>query len=163
MSLLLLPTTKLGQGNIFTGICDSIHREGVCLGACWDTKPSLLGPDRHPPGLGRHPQDQAGTPQDQAGTPRTRQAPPQDQAGTPHPTLSDQAPPQTGRHPSWDQDGTPLPGAEHTGRYSQRAGGMHPTGMQSCINFIMFDVTFLMLATVYSLNSFSYKYHTLGL
>ena len=32
-------------------------------------------------------------------------------------------PPGPGRHP---------PGAEHTGRYGQRAGGMHPTGMQSC-------------------------------
>ena len=38
--------------------------------------------------------------------------------------------PQT-RHPP--EPGTPPPGAEHTGRYSQRAGGMHPTGMQSCI------------------------------
>ena len=28
--------------------------------------------------------------------------------------------------------GTPPPGAEHAGRYGQRAGGMHPTGMQSC-------------------------------
>ena len=25
----------------------------------------------------------------------------------------------------------PPPGAEHAGRYGQRAGGMHPTGMQS--------------------------------
>ena len=41
--------------------------------------------------------------------------PPPDQAGTP--------PRGPGRHP---------PGAEHTGRYGQRAGGMHPTGMQSC-------------------------------
>ena len=24
------------------------------------------------------------------------------------------------------------PAAEHTGRYGQRAGGTHPTGMQSC-------------------------------
>ena len=31
-----------------------------------------------------------------------------------------------------DQVGTLLPGAEHTGRYGQRAGGMPPTGMQSC-------------------------------
>ena len=41
--------------------------------------------------------------------------PPPDQAGTPPRTR--QAPPS---------------GAEHTGRYGQRAGGMHPTGMQSC-------------------------------
>ena len=66
MLFLLPPATKLGQGNIFTGICDSVHR-GVCLNACWDTT--------HPPGQDP-PLDQAGTPQDQAGTP-------QDQAGIP--------------------------------------------------------------------------------
>ena len=45
-----LPTaTKLGQGNTFTGVCDSVHR-GVCLSACWDTTPW----DQAPP-----PQDQA--------------------------------------------------------------------------------------------------------
>ena len=33
------------------------------------------------------------------------------------------------RHPSGP--GTP-PAAEHAGRYGQHAGGMHPTGMQSC-------------------------------
>ena len=27
---------------------------------------------------------------------------------------------------------TTLPGTEHAGRYGQRAGGTHPTGMQSC-------------------------------
>ena len=31
--------------------------------------------------------------------------------------------------PSWEQ--TP-PGAVHAGRYGQRAGGTHPTGMQTC-------------------------------
>ena len=37
----------------------------------------------------------------------------------------------------------PLPGpgrhppAEHTGRYSQRAGGMHPTGIQSCFSMFL--------------------------
>ena len=45
---------------------------------------------------------------------------PRDQAGTPP---QDQVPPGLGRHP---------PGAEHTERYGQRAGGMHSTGMQSC-------------------------------
>ena len=40
----LPPATKLGQGYIFTGVCDSVNR-GVCLSACWDTPRS-----RHPPG-----------------------------------------------------------------------------------------------------------------
>ena len=44
-------------------------------------------------------------------------------------TPSDQAPPRT-RHPS-PGPGT-CPCAVHAARYGQRAGGMHPTGMQSC-------------------------------
>ena len=88
--------TKLGQGNVFTGVCDSIHRGGVCLRACWDASHPLPrtrdpspfpGPGRPlPPGPGRPPQDQADPP-------RTRQTPPGKQtpvygqwaAGT-HPT-----------------------------------------------------------------------------
>ena len=72
---LLLPATKLGQDNIFTGVCDSVHRGGL---------PQCM--------LGYHP-------------------------------LRDQAPP-------------PPPRAEHIGRYGQRAGGMHPTGMQSCSEIV---------------------------
>ena len=34
------------------------------------------------------------------------------------------------RHPP---PGADPPGAEHAGRYGQRVGGMHPTGMQSCL------------------------------
>ena len=51
---LLPPATKLGQGNVFTGICDSVHR-GVCLRACRDTTPQGPGnpPDQAPlPGPG---------------------------------------------------------------------------------------------------------------
>ena len=28
-NLLLPPATKLGQGNVFTGMCDSVHRGGL--------------------------------------------------------------------------------------------------------------------------------------
>ena len=68
----LPPATKLGQGYIFTGVCDSVHREG-------DLPQCMLGYHTPPP-----------------------------------------------------VPGTPRPRAEHTGRYGQRAGGMHPTGMQCC-------------------------------
>ena len=59
-------------------------------------------------------------------------------AGIPPPSLEqtpleqtpwDHAPPQD-QGPPWDQ--APPPGAEHAGRYGQRAGGTYPTGMQSC-------------------------------
>ena len=34
--MLLPPATKLGQGYVFTGVCDSVHRGGMhgCWGAC---------------------------------------------------------------------------------------------------------------------------------
>ena len=38
---LLPPATKLGQGYIFTGVCDSVHKGGV---------PGRYPPGRHPPG-----------------------------------------------------------------------------------------------------------------
>ena len=50
---------------------------------------------------------------------------PQEQAPSPGPGT----PPRT-RHPPGP--GTPPPGTEHTGRYGQKANGMHPTGMHSC-------------------------------
>ena len=125
--LLLLPAMKLGQGNIFTGVCDSVHM-GRGLPQC------MLG--YHPPGTRHHPPG-SGTPQDQApprnkyplepgtcppepGTcpPQTRQAPPSPGPGIP------------------SGPGPPPTGTEHTGRYGQRAGGMHPTGMQSCLLLI---------------------------
>ena len=40
-SFYLPPATKLGQGYVFTGVCDSVHKGGcVCLSACWDATPS---------------------------------------------------------------------------------------------------------------------------
>ena len=49
--------------------------------------------------------------------PVTRQGPP--------PVTSQAPPPRTRQAP-------PDPRAEHTGKYGQRVGGMHPTGIQSC-------------------------------
>ena len=50
-----------------------------------------------------------------------------------------------GADPPWEQTSSPTrhppgadtpspPGAEQAGRYGQRTGGTHPTGMQSCLN-----------------------------
>ena len=62
------------------------------------------------------------------GTPPTRHPPPaQDQAPAP-----DQAPPE--QTPPRDQAPTC---AVHTGRYGQQAGGMHPTGLQSCLEYLI--------------------------
>ena len=99
---LLLPSaTKLGQGYVFTGVCDSVHRGG-CLPQC------MLGYHHHTPPPG---------------------------ADTPHPPGADtpweQTPPRS-RHRPRAAEQTP-PDTEPAGRYGQRTGGTHPTGMQSCL------------------------------
>ena len=89
------PATKLGQGYIFTGVCDSVTRRGgVCLSACSDTTPWQ-------------------------GDPPHKETPP-----TP-----------SQRDTPW-QGEPPPPCAVHAGRYSQQAGGMHPTGMQFLFGII---------------------------
>ena len=60
----LVVTELLGQGNVFTGVCDSVNRGGVCLSACWDTHtpqsrhPAGADPprSRHAPSRGRPPE-----------------------------------------------------------------------------------------------------------
>ena len=44
---------SLGQGNVFIPVCDSVHRRGVCLIACWDT-PSWADTPLGKHSLGRH-------------------------------------------------------------------------------------------------------------
>ena len=90
-AFLLPPATKLGQGYVFTDVCDSVHGGGTVHAGI-----PLPRDQAHPPGT-RHNNPGPGTP--------------------PH------------------QDQVP-PGTEHAGRYGQRAGGTHPTGMQSCLKCI---------------------------
>ena len=73
------PQRSCGQGNIFTPVCHSVHRGGVCLSACWDTTP----PREQTPPWSRHP-PRADTPS------RSRHAPEQ--------TPPEQTPPRS-RHP----------------------------------------------------------------
>ena len=77
-----------------------------------------------------------------AGTPPQEQTPPSRHSPGPGTPLKQT--PMGSRHPPgpgtpWEQ--TP-PGAEHARRYGQRAGGTHPTGMQSCLfNFSADDLS----------------------
>ena len=73
---LLPPTMKLGQGYIFTGVCDSVNR-GVCLSACWDTPRAGTPPEQTPP-QSRHPPEQ--TPPGTRHPPGTRPPPGPDPA-----------------------------------------------------------------------------------
>ena len=92
----LLPAaTKLGQGNIFTSVCQEFcpqGGEGVCLSACWDTPPweQTLPPEQTSPPPSRHslPQSRhppgADTPLEQT-PPREQTAPPQSRHPLPPP------------------------------------------------------------------------------
>ena len=114
---------KLGQGNIFIGVCLSTEGRVVCLSACWDIPPRADTPrSRHPPGSRADPPDQT-LPRDQP--PRTRSP----RADTPlgADTPPDQIPPPGTRTPP-----PPPPAVKQTPAYGQRAVGTHPTGMHSC-------------------------------
>ena len=77
------PQRSLGQGYVFTRVCDSVHRRGVCLSACWDT----ISPQARqtpwqedPPGKGDNPPGKADPP----GTVHAGRY--GEQAGSMHPT-----------------------------------------------------------------------------
>ena len=86
---------SLGQGNIFTPVCYSVHR-GVCLSACWDTTPPRT---RHPPRA-----DPLGT---EPPPPREQQTHPLGPGTHQEHTLLGSRPPQEQTAPPWEQ--TPPP------------------------------------------------------
>ena len=95
--MLLPPATKLGQGYVFTGVCDSVHR-GEYLTRYTPQTRYTLPRTRYPPGPGTSPQTRY-TPLDQVhfpmtGTcPRTRYTP----LGPGTPPRPGTLPPQTPR------------------------------------------------------------------
>ena len=144
--MFLPPATKLGQGFVFTGVCDSVHRGG---GSTWPGTPP--GPGT-PPWDQVHPPDQV--PPDQV-HPLDQVHPPG--PGTPpgtryNPSQTRYTPPGPGTPP---QPGTPPPSAEHAGRYGQCAGGTHPTGMQSCLCFALIIICSRVYELHLSLNEYS--------
>ena len=135
-NLSLPAATKLGQGNVFTSVCDSVHRGvylvwsgGVYLvWSGWGTWSGPRGvylvwsqgsvPDRHPPGPGTPPRP--GTPPGTRYTPQTRPVthpPPPPGPGTP-------SLPGPGTHPP-DQVHPPGPGTPRT-RYTPLGLGTPP-------------------------------------
>ena len=110
LMILLSPANEVWGKVIFSVACvkNSVH--GGCLPQCMlGYHPREQTPPRSRPPWSRHPPG-ADTPWEQT--------PPG--ANTPH---QEQTPPTRSKHP---------PRAVHAGRYGQQAGGMHPTGMQSC-------------------------------
>ena len=100
---LLLAATKLGQGNIFTGVCLSTGGRVVCLSACWDIPPGAeTPPEQTPPGA--DPPEQ---------TPPWSRSP-------------------RSRPPRADTPQTRPPRKQQTSAYSQGAASMHHTEMHSC-------------------------------
>ena len=97
---------------------------GFCLSACWDITPT---PSRkqtspgsiHPPGADTPP-------------PGSRHPLGADTRWSRHPIPLGADTPPGSRHPARSRHSL---SAEYAGRYGQRAGGTHPTGMQTCLNF----------------------------
>ena len=117
MAKLLLPAaTKLDQGNVFTGVCDSVNTGGVCLSACWDTPPLQ---SRHPRWEQTPPE---WTPPQSRHSPGSR-GPPPPGADT---ALGAEAPP-----------GADTPPRMQTPTYGLRVAGTHPTGMHSCFHMLL--------------------------
>ena len=68
---------KLGQGNIFTGVCLSTGRgRGVCLSACWDIPPGADSPPREQTPPDQTPSPGADAPPQTRPSPQTRHPPP---------------------------------------------------------------------------------------
>ena len=102
---LLPPANEVWGKVIFLRLFVILFTGGVCLSAFWDTTSRKHTPPRSTHTPGKH------TPPWEA-----------------HPPGS--TPPPEAHHPP--EKHTPSFGAEHAGRYGQRAGGTHPTGMQFC-------------------------------
>ena len=106
---------------------------GVCPIACWDTPPRTRGRCPPTPDQRYPPRPEAGTPREQTHSP-PKQTPPRPEVGTPR-----------NRHPLRPEAGAPPSrhhlSAVHAGRYGQRAGVTHPTGMQFCC----FDCSLVLL------------------
>ena len=136
--------TKLGQGNVFTGLCDSVHRGGGCLPQC------MLGyhppwEQTHTPPWTRCPQEQTTPPWDQnpPGSRPPRSSPP---GGRPP---WEQTPPGS-RHPPQEQtppDQTTPPGSKPPPPPPEQTRGLeyrHITkSMEENINFTVSEVDYL--------------------
>ena len=99
------PTPESCTG-LFLPPANKVWGKVICLQVCVCPQGWGVPGQVHPPGPGTPPEQTL--PREQtplSRTPGTRYTPPEQ---------------------------TP-PGAEHAGRYGQRAGGTHPTGMQSCL------------------------------
>ena len=97
---------SLGQDNIFSSVCQEFCPQGGLPQCMLEYQLPLAS--RHPPWQGKPPARQ--TPPSKADTPLSKADP-------------------LARRP-------PPPCAVHARRYGQQAGGMHPTGMQSCFKII---------------------------
>ena len=76
--------TKLDQGNVFTGVCDSVHGGGGCLPQCMMGYPLPLGADTPSPREQKPPWEQTPSPGADTPHPRSRLPPGADPSGTRH-------------------------------------------------------------------------------
>ena len=119
--LFLPAATKLGQGNIFTSVCQEFCPQGGGGRVSASVHAGIPPPDQAPPRDQAHPPG-PGIPLSRP--PGTRHPPPE----TRH-TPPSRHPPGTRHTPPGDQAHPP---GKQTAAYGQRAAGTHPTGMHSC-------------------------------
>ena len=107
--MFLPAATKLGQGNVFTGVCDCVHRGVGCLPQC------MLGCQNPPREQTPHPPWEqtppgADTPPDQA--PQTRHPPRPGIPPTRHTIFWTRCPPDQAHHPPPPQTSAQPPASE---------------------------------------------------
>ena len=108
---------KLGQGNVFTGVCDSVHSGGSA-----SVHAGIPNPPRADPPKSRPPRSIP-----PGADPPWEQTPPE------------QIPPGTDP-PRADSPRSRPPSGKQTPAYGQRAPGTHPTGMHSCYYYYYFKI-----------------------
>ena len=136
-SLFYRPQRSCGQGYVFTRVCDSVNGgEGLRRIPPRDQadtppdqgEPPPPGPRRTPPDQGEPPGTKE-TPPNQGEPPRTRETP----AARQTPPTREKPPLPTPPHPDQGE-----PPREEAAAYGQWAAGTHPTGMHSCLCWMLF-------------------------
>ena len=134
---------SLGQGNVFTPVCHSVHRGVGLPNPLPDTDPPRqTPPDADSPGLGRPSLTQTPWMQTSLGwTYPPMQIPP----NADPPGWAD--PPGVGQTPRCRPFQMQTPGVWQTPpfRYCRQVGGTHPTGMHTCLSCILVCLFFFIL------------------
>ena len=137
--MFLPPATKLGQGYIFTGVCDSVHRGGLPQCMLGYHPPARQTPSKETPLAGQTPPGRADPHSPHQGDIDRRYS---QQAGGICPTgmqfLLHLSVSHFVRGGVRGRGVCMAGGARVAGETATEAGGMHPTRMHSCLEIYVF-------------------------